>query len=198
MEENKEVIPKFLVFILCICVVLIILIAVGFAVFVNRKPEVVENEENGANIVLNYSTDVNGLEIKDATPTTDTVAIKKNEDGDYFDFSIDVKLDNAPSIEYEISVIKDKKNSTIADDDIRIYLEKENSGTYTKVFGPDKYKALKKKDKFGSPVGSMVLTKIKKTNTSTDNYRLRMWMSDKSVTQTGNYSIEIVVNAIAK
>ena len=36
---------------------------------------------------------------------------------------IDVKLDNAPSVEYEISAVKDKSKSTIADSDIKIYLE---------------------------------------------------------------------------
>ena len=198
MEKNKEEIPKFLIFILCICVTLIIIIAIGIAVFVNRDPEVVEKNENGANVVLNYSTDINGLKIKGATPTTDSVGIKKDEEGEYFDFSVEVSLDNAPSVEYEISAIKDKSNSTIPDDDIRIYLEKEKSGTYTKVFGPSKFTPIKKDTKFGSSTGSMVLTNTKKTNSSTDNYRLRMWLSDKSVVQNGTYSVEIEVHALAK
>ena len=66
------------------------------------------------------------------------------------------------------------------------------------MFGPDKYKPLKKKNKFGTDVGSMVLVDTKKTNTSTDNYRLRIWLSDKSVTTDGNYSVKVVVNALAK
>ena len=198
MDKNKEEVPKFLVFILCICVVLIIFIAIGFGVFINRKEEVIEKEESGANIVLNYSTDINGLEIKSAIPTSDAAGVKKVDDGEYFDFSIEVKLDNAPSVEYEISAIKDKVKSTIPDDDIRIYLEKEKSGTYTKVFGPAKYTPLKKPTKFGSEVGSMVLVDTKKTNSSTDNYRLRMWLSDKSLVKDGTYSLEIVVNGLAK
>ena len=198
MEKNKEVVPKFLIFELSICVIFVIVLAIGIAVFANRDEEVVVKKEKGANIVLNYSSNVNGLSIKGATPTTDSVGLQKSEDGEYFDFSVEVKLDNAPSLEYEIAAVKDKVNSTIADDDIRIYLEKEKSGTYTKVFGPSKYTPLKKKDKFGTHAGSMVLLNTKKTNTSTDNYRLRMWLSDKSVTTSGDYSIEIVVNAIAK
>lgn len=198
MVENKEEIPKFLVFILCLCVVFIIIIAIGFAVFMNRREEVIENEENGANVILNYSADKNEIKITKATPTTDQVGIKKLEDGEYFDFSVETELDNAPSLEYEIAIVKDKVNSNISDDDIRIYLEKEKSGTFTKVFGPDKYKPLKKKNKFGTDVGSMVLVDTKKTNTSTDNYRLRIWLSDKSVTTDGNYSVKVVVNALAK
>lgn len=197
MEENKEEIPKFLIVELGMCIIFVIIMAIGIAVFVNRDEKVITKKENGANIVLNYSGNTNGLSIKDATPTTDSIGMQGIEEGEYFDFSVDVALDNAPSLEYEIVAIKDKKNSTISDDDIKIYLEKEKSGTYTKVFGPSKYTPLKKKSKFGSPTGSMVLLKTKKTNTSVDNYRLRMWLSDKSVS-TGTYSVEIVVNAIAK
>ena len=198
MEENKEKVPKFLVFILCICIVFIIIIAISFAVFINRQEKVIEKSENGANVVLNYSTDINGLKITKATPTTDQVGIKNLEDGEYFDFSVETKLDNAPSLDYEISIVKDKVDSNISDSDIRIYLEKEKSGTFTKVFGPNKYTPLKKKSKYGTEAGSMVLVDTKKTNSSVDNYRLRIWLSDTSVTTEGNYSVKVVVNALAK
>ena len=198
MEENKEKVPKFLVFILCICIVFIIIIAISFAVFINRQEKVIEKSENGANVVLNYSTDINGLKITKATPTTDQVGIKNLEDGEYFDFSVETKLDNAPSLDYEISIVKDKVDSNISDSDIRIYLEKEKSGTFTKVFGTNKYTPLKKKNKYGTEAGSMVLVDTKKTNSSVDNYRLRIWLSDTSVTTEGNYSVKVVVNALAK
>lgn len=197
MKENKEEIPTFLILIVSICVVFIIIVAIGFAAFIDRENIIEEHEEPGSNIVLKYSTDYNGIKLKNPTPTTDAVGIKKDENGEYFDFSVDVKLDNAPSVEYEISVIKDR-SSTIADSDIKLYLEKENSGTYTKVFGPDKYTPLKKSTKLGSKSGSMVLLKTKKTNSSSDNYRLRMWLSETSTTQTGDYGVMIVVNAISK
>lgn len=198
MEKNKEEIPKFLIFELSICIIFVIIMAIGIAVFANREEKVIIKKENGANIVLNYSSDTSGLTIKGATPTTDAVGLQRSDDGEYFDFSVETTLDNAPSLEYEIVAIRDKTNSTIADNDIKIYLEKEKSGTYTKVFGPSKYTPLKKKDNFGAKAGSMVLLNTKKTNSSTDNYRLRMWLSDKSTTTSGDYSIEIVVNAIAK
>ena len=198
MEENKEKVPKFLVFILCMCIVFIIIIAISFAVFINRQEKVIEKSENGANVVLNYSTDINGLKITKATPTTDQVGIKNLEDGEYFDFSVETKLDNAPSLDYEISIVKDKVDSNISDSDIRIYLEKEKSGTFTKVFGPNKYTPLKKKNKYGTEAGSMVLVDTKKTNSSVDNYRLRIWLSDTSVTTEGNYSVKVVVKALAK
>ena len=200
MENKKkgELSKEFWYFFIGFCCLFIIVLAVGFAVFANREDEVLEKEKSGGNIVLNYTNNISGLKIINATPTTDAIGIKNNEDGQYFDFSIDTKLDNAPSIEYEIAAIKDSTISTISNDDIKIYLEKENSGSFTKVFGPAKFSAIKENTKLGSPEGSMVLTHSKIKKSGTENYRLRMWLSDKSVLTSGNYGIEIVVNGKAK
>ena len=107
-------------------------------------------------------------------------------------------LDYATYIDYEISVQKDEEFSTISDDDIRIYLEKENSGVYEMVFGPESFTPLRKATKIGTPVDSMVLYENKATKDSTDRYRLRIWVSDKSVTAKGNYGLNVFVNADTK
>lgn len=189
---------SFFIVMLIVCTILITLIVIGFVVFNNRTEKVIEEEENGASIVLNYTSNVSGLQIKNATPQADGEGIKTMKEGEIFDFSVDVLLDNAASVEYEISAIKDLTNSTISNDDIRIYLEKEKSGTYTKVFGPDKFTPLKKKSDLGSQKGSMVLLDVKKTNSNSDNYRLRMWLSEKAQVSNGTYAVDIEVNGIAK
>ena len=50
----------------------------------------------------------------------------------------------------------------------------------------------------GSEIGSMVLTNVKKIKAGTDNYRLRLWLSDKAIASGGNYSVEVDIHAIAK
>lgn len=188
-------------FILLMVVVISILIGfivIGYVVFNLRGKNVIEEEENGADIVLNYSSNDSGIVIRNASKVKDEDGILTLKDGEYFDFSIEVLLDNAAYVEYEISAIKDAVNSTTANEDIKIYLEKEVDGTYTKVFGPDKFTPLKKKSDLGSKKGSMPLTKVKKTNSNTDNYRLRMWLSDKSVLDTGTYAIDVEVNGVAR
>ncbi len=197
-KKGNELSKEFWYVFISICVVLIVVIGAGFIAFSNKKDEVVEKVENGGNITLNYTNNTNGLSLTNITPVTDLIGVKSYEEGQYFDFSINVDLDNATSIEYEISAIKDEKNSTISDEDIRIYLEKEESGTYSKVFGPEKFVPLKKESKLGSQEGSMVLTSAVKKKSTVDNYRLRFWLSDKSLIASGNYSLEIVVNGKAK
>ena len=196
--NSKDSKGAFIILMLTVVLILSGLIVAGYIAFSLREQEVVEEEENGADIVLNYSTNYSGLEIKSATKMKDDDGIINLKEGEYFDFSVEVLLDNAASVEYEVSIEKDEANSTIPDSDIRIYLEKEKEGTYTKVFGPEKFTPLKKTSKHGSKKGSMPLVEVKKTNSNTDNYRLRMWLSDKSKLTTGTYSVNVEVNGIAK
>ena len=196
--DSKSSNRAFIIMMSLVSSVLIGLIVLGFVVFSLNGPKIVDEEENGADIILNYSSNISGLQIRNASKTKDADGILNLKDGEYFDFSVEVILDNASKVEYEISVIKDELNSTISDDDIKIYLEKEKEGTYTKVFGPSEFKPLKKKSEFGSVKGSMPLLNVKKTNSSTDNYRLRMWLSDESTLSDGTYSVEVEVNGVAK
>lgn len=199
MENKKsgELSRNFWYVLLGVCLVLIVFVGIIFFLFANREEEVIEKKVKGGNIVLNYTNNITGLNLTQITPTEDSVGMKNDKEGQYFDFSVDIDVDEANSIEYEIAVIKNERISTLSDDDMKIYLEKEESGTYNKVFGPSVYKSLKKDTKLGSPEGSMVLVKEKTTKSLKDNYRLKLWLSSSSVVQTGNYSVEVVINGKA-
>lgn len=192
--DSKNSNKSFAIVLTIIILLLIGIIIAGIIIFNTSAKKIIEEEENGADIILNYSSNDSGLQINNAKPKKDADGIVN---GEYFDFSIETLLDNAEKIEYEISVVKDEINSTISDEDIRIYLEKEKEGTYTMVFGPEKFTPLKKDSKFGSKKGSMPLIEVKKNNSTTDNYRLKMWLSEKATTN-GTYAVEVEVNAIAK
>lgn len=202
MEKNKkdknELTKLFWILLIIISIILIVCVALGFFFFSNRKVEVITEKKNGGDLVLNYSSNVNGLSIVGATPMADDVAIKNMTEEQYFDFSVESSLNNAGNIEYEISLIRDETTATINDKDIRIYLEKEESGTYIEQFGPKEFSGIKKKTELGSKKGSMVIVKAKKKNSETDNYRLRMWLASDAATKTGNYSVEININGKAK
>lgn len=197
-NKDKKVSKKFWGVFVGVCVVLLVFVVVIFVLFANREAEVVDEEELGGNVTLNYTTDAPEYRILNAVPTIDTIPMKSLNDGEYFDFSVDVDLDNATSIEYEIAAVRNDKISTISNEDIKIYLEQEKSGTYTKVFGPDPFVPLKKVSELGTEAGSMVLSHVKRTKSVTDNYRLRMWVSDKSLIPLGNYGVTIAVYGVAK
>ena len=90
-----------------------------------------------------------------------------------------------------------KNINSISDNDIKVYLEKEDSGSYNSILKPVKYTPLKKKTELGTKNGMVITKQVVKKNTI-DNYRLRIWLSDSSKSASGNYAVEININAIAK
>ena len=141
---------------------------------------------------MTYTENMNGISIQDALPTSDEVGKKLNGKGEYFDFTIKSNIVNS-SITYEIAAIKDK-SSTISDDSIKLYLEKQNSGTYEQVMEPTIFKSITKKSKIGSPKGSMVLYKLNRKKSGTDNYRLRMWIKEDAVVEMDkSYTVKVNV-----
>lgn len=189
---------NFWIVLIVVCIILMLFIGFGYSCFSNRDANVIEKVIEGGYVTLKYTNSTSGLSIYKAKPTTDNVGSKESENGKYFDFSVDTDLKDASKIEYEISVKKDTSKSNISDDDIRIYLEKEESGTYSEFFGPNKYLPIKKDTKIGTEAGSMVVANLTKIKSGTDNYRLRIWLSDTSLINDGNYSVEVNIVAVAK
>ncbi len=197
---NKEVKQSnyFWYLIVGIIFVMILVVSIGFVAFSNREDEVIEKNSDGAKVYLNYSSDIPGLKLTNMTPTSNDVSMNELKEGYYFDFSVEVDMLKAKEYEYEISVVKDSNNSSIVDDDVRVYLEKEDSGSYVQVFEPNKYSPLKKKSDLGSPKGSMVLYTESCSKDCSNNYRLRIWLSDSSTVTIGSYGVDVIVNGVAK
>lgn len=200
MENKKGISKGILFFVVLISVVVIAVLVISFKVFYDTPKEVIKETVEAGSVSMTYADDFNGLAIVNATPVTDEVGMLFDGADQYFDFTVTTEIDDSASVDYEIAVVK-KSDSTILDDNIRIYLEKQSEGSYVKVFGPEKYTALSKKSDIGSPKGSMVITKVNKKEKATDNYRLRIWLSDKAVVSPEvlqNYTVEVVISGKAK
>ena len=200
MEEKQGSNGKLAILIACISIVVLALLLVGIIVFFNKPKEVVNENKTGGSVSLSYTDKKNVLSIVGATPLEDGVAIKDLTGDNYFEFSVETKLKEASEVDYEIAIKKNTAASTIADKDIKIYLEKENSGSYAKVFGPEKFTGLKKATELGTKKGEMVLTNVTNRKSIVENYRLKIWLSSTAVpSETANsYSIEILLNGKAK
>ena len=196
-KDEKEIISKKVwIILLVVCILLIIIVSVGFYVFNHREEEVIEKKEDGAKIYLNYTSTSPSFSLTKLVPTADEVGMNSEEM--FYDFSVEAEIIKADEVEYEISIEKDLKLSNISNDDIRIYLEKEDSGTYVKKFGPDKYTPLKEKSDLGSEINSMILWKDSMKKSDVHNYRLKIWLADKSLLTSGMYKVDVVVNGKSK
>ena len=200
-QENKSNSSKFIfISVILVTILVILVLCLSFTAFKKATSEDGTNSSNDSNgngginskISMTYTENMNGISIQDALPTSDEVGKHLNGKGEYFDFTIKSNIVNS-SITYEIAAIKDK-SSTISDDSIKLYLEKQNSGTYEQVMEPTIFKPITKRSKIGSPKGSMVLYKLNRKKSGTDNYRLRMWIKEDAVVEMDkSYTVKVNV-----
>lgn len=200
-QEDKNYSKKIFILLLLVTLLVVFVISFSFAVFVKTE-EGVDNTIESGEISMNYLEKTNGISIENAMPTSDEVGVKQLGENEYFDFTVNSKLVGDVKIVYEIAAIKDI-NSTIPDNEIRLYLEQEKSGTYTKVMEPKNFIAESKDTKIGTPKGAMVLKKVTKEREEddsdklvkyVDNYRLRMWLGENaSISDVRTYAVKVNV-----
>ena len=182
MENKKGISKKVLWSVLIISFLIILIVLLAFGIFFKNQGNVNTKESNPGIITMNYA-DSNVFELSNLTPVTDAAG-KKN---------------NADEIDYEIAVSVNKSDTNIDVNKLKVYLEKEESGSYSRVFGPSIFKAITSKSKYGSPTGSMILYKNNVKNNTTDNYRLRVWLDSTSSDLSGNaVSLTIDVYGVSK
>ena len=71
-EKNSNNSRKaFVILMLSVSTLLIGFIAIGYIIFNIKGNDVVEEEENGADIILNYSSNESGIKIRNASKTKD-------------------------------------------------------------------------------------------------------------------------------
>ena len=196
-KKNNELTKTFWIITLILCLLCIVGIGVGYYFYKQETEKKVFKEELGGDVYLKFVGNTNGLTLLNASPMTDQLGALQEGENKYFDFSVEVKLDQADFVEYEIAIEKDKAFSNIPDNEVKFYLEEENSGSFSKIFGPSEFKPLEKESDLGTEAGDMVLYSVKKNSSGTTNYRLRMWMADASTIPVGNYSVEVLINGKA-
>lgn len=199
MEEKKGVSKG--VIITCVLIVLLIAGIVGGALYIYYcSPEEVYQENlEGGNLSLSYSDEENLFVIENAIPTSDLVGTVYDSADLFFDFTVKVDIEEANYIEYEILLVKDETVSTALNNNIKVYLEKEENGTFVKVGEPEIFTSNVEDEKIGKNI--MLAHKDKRTTNGSDNYRLRVWLADTSVVsadEVQNFGVKIALRGDAK
>lgn len=196
MESNSKT-KNVVIFLVLLSIILIVVIITSFTLFFKEQEKNVKEIVKTGTVSMNYKSEVNGLQLSSIVPVANDVAIENRADGSYFDFSVSSDIDGDTVVDYEVSLVKDE-GSTISDDDIMVYLEKQTSGTYSKVDNPKEFTPIKKKTKLGSPAKSMVLNKSSLSTSQVDNYRLRIWVKEGAIITDPNATYKVRVNVYGK
>ena len=193
--KNKNFITIFGISLILFVVLMTVVIS-----FFKTPKEVKLEKLDGGSITLTYTDTFNGIQLLKVEPVNDSVGMKFDSADKFFDFSVNTTMKESNKINYEISIKKDSNESTTLDENIRIYLEKENNSKYVSVFGPETYTPLTKKTNIGTKSGYMVIYSGEKMKSGTDNFRLRVWLYDKAQfdkTAAQNITMNVSVSAKA-
>lgn len=194
MESKKGISKRVFSLILLISIFIILILILAFGIFFKNQEENNDNNHHPGSIILNY-TDSTIFKVTNLKPMNDDLGMKNSVKGTYYDFVVDTKLDDSKEADYEIAITLIEDDTNVDLNNIKIYLEKEDSGSYITVFGPDTFKKITKKSELGTPANSMVVFNTTKTSDSSDNYRLRVWMDDKMIAnENTTYTISLNVD----
>lgn len=194
MKDKKKYSYGFIILVCSVIITMIFLISFSFYKYYEKKPVINYNEIEGGSVSLTYGDDSNIFTLNNYIPMDDLTGMKLDSDDLIFDFTIKTVVGNASNISYDILLSKEE-NSNIRDEDIKIYLEKETDGKYVSTVSPVSF--VNNDEYLTNSV--MKLYTSNRNITGNDNYRLRLWVSDKAQSnQNKNYAVKILLRGTAK
>ncbi len=179
MTKNRER-RNLIVSVIALLFIIMAVVGITYAAFSYTKAGTKSNKVTTSTITMNYNEATNGITLTDAFPISDNDGKQLTGEGNTFGFTVTVTTGNNTPVGYEISAVKDP-NSTLSNNDVRIYLEKSTSGaegTYSSVLEPTGYNPINATTEIGTPAGEMLLHSDSTTSTRTDYYILRMWVAE--------------------
>lgn len=183
-------------------IVLLIGLVVGFsfAVFYFKGIGQKKNTISTGELTFTYTEENNGITLTDALPVSDEIGKKmqgNDKENKYFDFSVSCKMSGRQNIQYEVYTTEVGVDNRLDPQYVKMYLTDSTSDTA--VNGYDKivptYSELK---------NSSIATNAKQlyvgkfSNSGTQSFRLRMWLSDNYQITSEAKQFKIKLNVLAK
>ena len=193
--NNNNSSKQILLSVLGVAILVVAVVGISFAAFSYSKTGEKENTITTGTITMTYTEPTNGINLTDALPITDTAGKALSGDNNTFDFTVTATIAGTTTINYAITAVKGD-GCTVADDGIKVYLTDQNDA---EVLAPTKVTALSKTasgNAAGAPADQYVLKTgtYKAAGTTTENYRLRMWVADDYVAPATSQKYILKVN----
>ena len=197
--NNENSSKQILLSVLGVAILVVAVVGISFAAFSYSRAGEKENTIQTGTITMSYTEDTNGIAITDALPITDPTGMALKGENNYFDFTVDTKIAGTTEINYAITAVKDTTLSTLSDDGVKVYLTKRvgtgDDATETAESNyPQKVSELVKTvdgNAAGAPADQYILKTGTITASTTDYYRLRMWVADDYSENNNNVAGQI-------
>ena len=189
-----------IIIIAILVIMLIAIIGVSYAAFNFSQQGNVPNKITTGSITMTYEESDNTITLGNALPTTDKTGTTRLKEGEYFDFTVSSEITGDVNINYEISA-KEVGDGTIDGSNIKLYLTKLNGDSEEQLMIPEVYNEESTSNKFtGRPAGEMSLYTSSMNSSESNNYRLRMYVTEEYNPQGdgGNLTFAVKVNVYGK
>ena len=186
-----------IIIIVLLIVMVIAVIGVSWAAFNYSATGTKLNSITTGSITMTYEETDNTISLNAALPTTDKTGTVRLNPGEYFDFTVSSKIVGDININYEISAkdVTDSSARKIDGSNIKLYLTKVNSdGTEEGLMVPETYNEEGSENTYtGRPVNEMSLYTSSMNSSESNNYRLRMYVTEEYNPQGdgGNLSFSV-------
>ena len=191
MKKKEDIIIAVLLFVMVISIV-----GVSYAAFNYSKIGTKLNSITSGYVTMSYEESSNVINITGALPTTDKTGMVRLTEGEYFDFTVSSEIKGNININYEISA-KDVTTSDrkIDGSNIKLYLTRLNGdGTEEQLMTPETYnEESTSNDYTGRPAGEMSLYASSMNSSESNNYRLRMYVTEEYNPQGDGGGLEFSV-----
>ena len=190
-----------IIIIVILVVMLLAIIGVSYAAFNFSKQGSVPNKITTGSITMTYTESDNTISLSNALPTTDATGTTRLKEGEYFDFTVSSEITGDVNINYEISA-KEVGEGTIDGSNIKLYLTRlKDDGTEEQLMSPETYNEESTSNAFtGRPAGEMSLYTSSMNSSESNNYRLRMYVTEEYNPQGdgGGLTFTVQVNVYGK
>lgn len=182
MNEKSSNSKQILLSVLGVAILVVAVVGVSFAAFSYTETGQYENKITTGAISMSYSNPANGIDITDAQPVSDATGKAYDGENEYFDFSVSATISGTATINWVITATTTEA-TTLKDNYVKVYLTDKGSANDQddQILAPTLVSNLTKTEAdndAGAPEDQYILHSGTYSATTTDNYRLRMWIAD--------------------
>ena len=200
--KNEDNSKQVLLSVLGVAILVVAVVGVSFAAFSFSKTGQVTNTITTGTISMSYSEPQNGITLTNALPMNDETGKALEGENNTFDFTVTATIRGSgdTTINYAITAVT-TPGTSLTDDYVKVYLTNMNGSADTEILEPTVVSSLPKtsSDDSGATDGQYILESGTFDATTTNSYRLRMWVADNfSVGQSSEtYTLKVNVYGAA-
>ena len=183
MKNNKK--KALILSIIGLISLIIVTIGITYAIFTYTKLGTTDNTVTSGTLKFLYTENTGvktGIKLTNALPISDTQGKVLDGDNNVFDFSIEATNTGTEVIPYEVTLRK-KDTSTLAEENVKVYLTDRTETQETSLLEPTKYSEL---IQTSINVGNEIEKTIYKSSVAggevsyRKDFRLRLWIDEQS------------------